>query len=167
MMNGGPIDWVSRLFRCTAHSSTEAEYMALGDAVNEGLYLLRLQRETVRNDKTICIYEDNTGAIAISKNPKNFRQTRHIDYRYHHVRDKVASGQFDIQYVPSAVNLADIMTKALPTAVYRRLTKGIFGINTMAAGSEISDAIETGKPVRFYESYEELERRRQVSWPFA
>ena len=33
MMNGGPIDWVSRLFRCTAHSSTEAEYMALGDAV--------------------------------------------------------------------------------------------------------------------------------------
>ena len=83
------------------------------------------------------------------------------------MRDKVASGQFDIQYVPSAVNLADIMTKALPTAVYRRLTKGIFGINTMAAGSEISDAIETGKPVRFYESYEELERRRQVSWPFA
>ena len=52
-MNGGPIDWVSRLFRCTAQSSTEAEYMALCDCVNQGHYLLHLQRETVRKDKAI------------------------------------------------------------------------------------------------------------------
>ena len=48
MMNGGPIDWVSRLFRCTAQSSTEAEYMALCDCVNASCRCTRLRVLTTR-----------------------------------------------------------------------------------------------------------------------
>ena len=140
--------------------------MALCDCVNEGHYMIHLHRATVDLIDSISVYEDNVGAKCLSENPLNFRKTRHINYRYHVVRDKVASGQFDVQYVKSEFNLADIMTKVLPKDTFIKITKGIFGKDTMAPGSTIVEFVGSSQPVRFYESYEELTRWRQTSFPF-
>jgi hypothetical protein len=61
----------------------------------------------------ITIYEDNQGAIALAANPLTHRRTRHIDVRYHLVREQVAAGLIRFEFIPTASQLADGMTKVL------------------------------------------------------
>ena len=56
---------------------------------------------------------DNKSAIALSKNPVHHERIKHIDTRYHYVRECVERGQIDIEHVSTTEQLADILTKAL------------------------------------------------------
>ena len=56
---------------------------------------------------------DNKSAIALSKNPVHHERSKHIDTRYHYVRECVERGQIDIEHVSTTEQLADILTKAL------------------------------------------------------
>ena len=60
------------------------------------------------------IFEDNQGCIALSANPVFHKRTKHIDIRYHFIRERVASGEVELRYVPTAEQLADLLTKGLP-----------------------------------------------------
>ena len=95
-------------------SSTEAEYIALSLATQEAVWLRRLWDNIGLKQKTpSLIYEDNQGAIELSKNPKFHNRTKHIDVSFHFVREKVNSKLIKIIYCPTERMLADIVAKAL------------------------------------------------------
>jgi hypothetical protein len=113
-LNSGAISWGSKLQPTVALSSAEAEYMAVSSAVQEGVHLRQLLGDLgYRLDEPTTIYEDNMGCIALSNNPVFHKRTKHIDIRYHFVRERVESGVIEIKYLPTNQQLADIFTKPL------------------------------------------------------
>ena len=89
-MNNGCISWRSKKQSTVALSSTEAEYMALTEAAQEAIWLKAFLHElgAMNSDEAVKIYEDNQGSIALAKNPKFHKRTKHIDIRYHFVLER-------------------------------------------------------------------------------
>ena len=73
------------------------------------------------SDGTLTVFEDNQGAIALAKNPEFHKRTKHIDIRYHFVREKVEEGQVVLKYCPTQGMLAYIMTKPITAAQFDAL----------------------------------------------
>ncbi|KAG6578193.1 Gag-Pol polyprotein [Phytophthora cinnamomi] len=146
MMNGGCISWRSKKQRTVALSSTEAEYMALSEATQEAVWLKVFLRELgeMASDEAIKIYEDNQGSIALAKNPEFHKRTKHIDIRYHFVREKVEDGQVVLEYCSTKDMLADIMTKAI-TSVQFEVLRHKLGIQG-AADVESRGSVVKGSP---------------------
>ena len=119
VLNGGCISWRSKKQRTVALSSTEAEYMALSEATQEAVWLKAFMRELGEDTGggALTVDEDNQGAIALAKNPEFHKRTKHIDIRYHFVREKVEDGQVALEYCPTQDMLADLMTKPIAAAV--------------------------------------------------
>uniref|UniRef100_H3HA05 Integrase catalytic domain-containing protein n=1 Tax=Phytophthora ramorum TaxID=164328 RepID=H3HA05_PHYRM len=95
------------------------------------------------SDEAVKIYEDNQGSIALAKNPQFHKRTKHIDIRYHFVREKVEDGQVVLQYVSTTDMLADMMTKAIPATQFSvlRTKLGIHGaIAVESSGSVVKKA---------------------------
>ena len=118
MMSGGCNSWKSKKQRTVALSSTEAEYMALSEATQEAIWLKAFLCELgeISSDTAVKIFEDNQGSIALAKNPQYHKRTKHIDIKYHFVREKVEDGQVILEYISTLDMLADIMTKPIPAA---------------------------------------------------
>ncbi|KAH9652916.1 retrovirus-related pol polyprotein from transposon RE1 [Citrus sinensis] len=97
-----------------SRSSTESEYRALAMAASEVLWLKSLLTEIgISLVSTPVIWCDNQSAAALASNPKFHSRTKHIELDVHFLREKVANQNFQISYVPSSHNSADILTKAL------------------------------------------------------
>src|SRR6266436_185325 len=86
---GGAISWTSRAQRTIALSSTEAEYMALSDCSRQVVWMHTLMGELGYNLKPIPICGDNQGSIFIASNPVTEKQSKHIDIRYHYIREVI------------------------------------------------------------------------------
>jgi hypothetical protein len=56
---------------------------------------------------------DNKSAIALCKNPVHHDRSKHIDTKFHYIRDSIEAGQLDVDHVRTEEQLADILTKAL------------------------------------------------------
>ena len=65
--------------------------------------------------------EDNQGAIAIAKNPIAHARTKHIDIRYHYIREAVNDGIIEVKYCPTKQMIADVLTKPLPRGQFENL----------------------------------------------
>jgi hypothetical protein len=70
---------------------------------------------------------DSTSAISVAKNPVLHSKTKHIEVRYHFLRDNVEKGNIDLIHVPTEKQLTDILTKPLDQATFARL-RGEFGV---------------------------------------
>jgi hypothetical protein len=113
-MAGGSVSWGSKLQQSVALSSAESEYMAASVATQEALYLRRLLGDLgVEQRGPTVIWEDNQGCVALAKNPVHHQRTKHIDIRYHFVRECVASNEIDLVWIPTQDQQADLLTKAL------------------------------------------------------
>ena len=113
MQNGGAVSWSSKRQETVALSTVEAEYMAAAAAAKEALWLRVLLAELSLPHQTIQIYADNQGAMALTKNPIVSARSKHIDVRYHFVRERVAQGQVAFTYISTSEMIADSLTKAL------------------------------------------------------
>jgi hypothetical protein len=112
MMGEGAISWMSKKQASTATSSTEAEYMALSNATKEAIWLKRLLAEMgFRDNSAVPIFEDNEGAIALTKNPEFHARTKHIAPHYHFTREQVEEGTIAIHYCHTTEMVADFLTK--------------------------------------------------------
>ena len=120
---GGTVSWRSKRQEIVALSSTEAEYKALSFAAQELMWLRSFLKDLGYEQKTNILNEDNQGAIALSKNPDNHSRTKHIDVRYHYIRDLVEKKKVEVNYCPTNNNLADLMTKGLPRPRFEELCK--------------------------------------------
>ena len=110
------VTWTSKKQLTVAKSSTEAEYVALSLATQEAIWIRQLLKDVgMFIGLPTIIYEDNNSAIELSKNSKFHNRTKHIDISHHFIRERVISKEIEIKYCSSSNNLADIMTKALPT----------------------------------------------------
>ena len=124
--------WNSRKQPTVALSSCEAEYIAMSAAAQELVFLRGLLSDLgVFNNQSAdsppLLHGDNQGAIALATNPVAHRRTKHIDIRHHYLRELVEDKTFQLQYVPTASNLADILTKNLPKEAFTTLQLELFG----------------------------------------
>lgn len=125
-MEGGAISWLSKKQATVALSTAEAEYVALSMATQEVVWLRRLFTDLeIPTTEPTMIMEDNQGAIAIAKNPVGHARTKHIDIRYHYVREAVEQQIIDIKFCSTKEMLADMFTKPLPRVQFEKLRSGI------------------------------------------
>ena len=74
----------------------------------------------LQQEEPSTIFEDNQGAIELSKNPKFHNRTKHIDISFHFIREQVNLKVISVKYCPTEDMLADIMTKGLPKITFQR-----------------------------------------------
>ena len=97
---GGATSWKTRRQSTVVLSSTESENMGLSAAIQEALYLKQLLNDIDHQFKIkipIVVYEDNQGAIALIENPVHHQRTKHIDIRYHFIREQVINHCIDVE----------------------------------------------------------------------
>ena len=115
LSNGGAISWGSKKQTSIALSSTKAEYMAHLEASREAMWLQNLFRELGYIQKEpILLLGDNDGSIAMAKNPEFYKRTKHVDIRWHWVRELVNNRLINIVDCHDPEQTADILTKQLP-----------------------------------------------------
>ena len=113
-LSGSPVSWASRLQRSVAQSTTEAEYVAIADCVKDILWYKQLLSEfRIEIESPIKIMSDNQGAIKLTKNSIFHKRTKHIDVRFHFIRDHQEKGEIKISYIPTDKQPADMLTKCL------------------------------------------------------
>jgi hypothetical protein len=124
----GPVAFKSKLQQRVAGSSSEAEYVAASMATQEAIHLRQLLADlNQKQEGPTMIYEDNQGAIALSENPVHHQRTKHIDIRYHFVRERVESNEVKLVYVPTEDQLADLLTKPLSKHRVIKLRERVLG----------------------------------------
>jgi len=120
-LNDSPVTWMSKLQTSIALSSTESEYVALSLCARDIIwcrYLLEQMGFTQRQPTTI--YEDNLSCIKIAESHKLPPGTKHVEIKYHFIRDKIESKEIILKYETTHEMLADILTKALPFMKFRK-----------------------------------------------
>ncbi|KAD1378135.1 hypothetical protein E3N88_42917 [Mikania micrantha] len=117
-----PVAWNSQKQTTVALSSCEAEFMAASSAACQAIWLRGLLSElTGREEAQVEIRVDNKSAIALIKNPVFHGRSKHIDTRYHFIRESVEKEQIKIEYVRGEEQKADILTKALPRIKFEEM----------------------------------------------
>lgn len=116
LLLSGAISWGSKRQSCTAISTTEAEYVAASNATQEDIWIQRLLSQIGQLPPgPIGILCDNQSAISLVHNPGHHQRTKHIDVKFHFIREKQASHFIEIMYIDTQHQLADIFMKPLPT----------------------------------------------------
>jgi hypothetical protein len=109
-----PISWQATKQKIVVLSTCEAEYVAATGAACQGIWLKRLLGELLGHGDGITeLRVDNKSAIALAKNPVFHDRSKHIQIRYHFIRQCVENGDIDIQFIRTEAQLSDIMTKSL------------------------------------------------------
>ena len=122
MYAGSAVMWLSRTQKIVTLSSTESEYLAIGDIVKEVLFLRNILEFFDPGQSMICIpvHEDNAGAIKLAENPLSSARSRHIDIRHHFIRGLCENGIIRMVYVPTELQHADALTKSLGSEAFNR-----------------------------------------------
>ncbi|KAJ9545350.1 hypothetical protein OSB04_025057 [Centaurea solstitialis] len=121
--------WTSKKQNSVSTSTSEAEYVAAGICCAQVLWLRnQLQDYDIQLSK-IPIYCDNTSAIAIANNPVLHSKTKHIEVRYHFIRDHVMNGDIELHFVPTEYQLADLFTKPLDVTRFNMLISELGMLN--------------------------------------
>jgi hypothetical protein len=114
LMGGAAISWSSKKISSPAQSTCEAEYVAQGRASMEQVWYRQLMQEMrVAPTGAISIYSDSQSAINLANNPAFHDKSKHIALKYHLIRHLISEGQICLEYVPTEVQVADCLTKAL------------------------------------------------------
>jgi len=98
---------------CVAPSTTEAEYIAVGHACAQSIWLKNQLMDYGVKLERVPLYCDNTSAINLTKNQIQHSKTKHIEIRHHFIRDHIQKGDIKIMFVKTENQLADLFTKPL------------------------------------------------------
>jgi len=113
-LGGNAITWTSQKQRVVSLSSCESEYIAAATGACQGVWLSRLVADlTCCATKKFQLLIDSKSALELSKNPVYHERSKHIDTRYHYIRECIGSGMVEVNHVSSDNQLADILTKPL------------------------------------------------------
>ena len=148
--SGAAISWNSKRQQTVALSSTEAEYMAGTSTTQEATYLRKVLKdlqETQMEPTTINM--DNQGAITMAKDFMANRRTKHIEVKYHFIREKIEDKTIRVQYLPTEEMPADCLTKAVGPAILQRAKPIIFGVqndNKIVKLVQMRESVEKHHP---------------------
>ncbi|WVZ88673.1 LOW QUALITY PROTEIN: hypothetical protein U9M48_035165 [Paspalum notatum var. saurae] len=113
-LGGNPVTWLSQKQRVVALSSCEAKFIAGASAACQAVWLRRLLEDvTGARVPTPVLKMDNQSAIALSKNPVLHDRSKHIDTKFHFIRECAEKGDINIEFTGTQEQLADILTKPL------------------------------------------------------
>ncbi|KAG8499189.1 hypothetical protein CXB51_005621 [Gossypium anomalum] len=118
-IGGCAISWKATLQTTVALSTTEAEYMAITEACKEAIWLKGLFSELNEDLQISTVFCDSQSAIFLTKDQMFHERTKHIDVRYHFVRDIIARGDIVVSKISTHENPADMMTKSLPITKFK------------------------------------------------
>ncbi|KAJ9551399.1 hypothetical protein OSB04_015444 [Centaurea solstitialis] len=107
------VSWGSKKQHCVSTSTAEAKYVAAASCCSQVLWMRTQLRDYGYNFNHIPIYCDSKSAIAITCNPVQHTRTKHIDIRYHFIKDHVERGTIELYFVNTEYQLADLFTKPL------------------------------------------------------
>ncbi|KAD5317020.1 hypothetical protein E3N88_16966 [Mikania micrantha] len=109
-----PITWCSQKQSTVALSSCEAEFMAATAAACQAIWLQELLAElTGWEGQKVILKVDNWSAIALTNNPIFHGRSKHINTRYHFIRECIENDQVEVEYVAGEEQKADMLTKPL------------------------------------------------------
>ncbi|KAH9699088.1 Integrase catalytic domain-containing protein [Citrus sinensis] len=112
-LGGGPVSWRSILQSTVALSTTEAEYMAATEAVKEAIWLKGLLGDLGVIQDNIAVFCDNQSTKFLAKNQTYHVRTKHIDVKYHYVREIIESGVVLLRKIDTKDNPSDMLTKPI------------------------------------------------------
>jgi Reverse transcriptase (RNA-dependent DNA polymerase) len=116
---GALVMWKSQSQRAVSLSSSEAEYYAISEATKEIKFIVQvIESLGMEVQKPIIVHVDNVGAIFIAETPSATKHTKHIDARYHFIREYIVDGVIQIIFVTSKENKADMFTKNVTSEIY-------------------------------------------------
>lgn len=122
MLGDSLVAWKTKKQDTVSHSSAEAEYRAMSDALKELMWLKRLLADMgVRHEAPIDLFCDSKSAIYIAANLVFYERTKHVEKDCHSVRDAVKSKLIATRHVRRNEHLADILTKALGNSPFSYL----------------------------------------------
>ncbi|GAU23070.1 hypothetical protein TSUD_183690 [Trifolium subterraneum] len=132
LLGGAPIAWSSKKESVVALSSCEAEYIATSLCACQAIWLANLIEEVMGEDHGVVKMRiDNISAINLAQNPVAHGKSKHIEMRFHYPREQVSNGRICVEHCRSEDQLADIMTKAVQTEVFKRI-RSMMGLNRLA-----------------------------------
>jgi hypothetical protein len=115
IIDGGAVSWSSRKQELVTLSTAEAEYVAVTHTAKEAVWLCHVIGELFPLiSNSTMLFCDNQAAIKIATDDNYRARTKHIDIRYHFIRQVLSMGELQISYCPTEDMTADILTKALP-----------------------------------------------------
>lgn len=124
-----PALWFTRKQTITAQSTVEAEYISLSETAKSTYWVIQLLNElNINYQLPVIIHQDNQGTIQLSKNPIIGKRSKHIDIKYHHVRESIESGLLKPIYCDTQSMIADMLTKPLTVTSFERL-RSLIGVH--------------------------------------
>ena len=130
----GAVVWRSIKQYSIADSTMEAEYIAACEVAKESVWLKKFYTdlEVVPNiEKPLVLYCDNSGVVENSKEPRSHKRVKHIERKYHLIREIVHRGDITVMKIASEQNLVDSFTKTLPERVFTGHLEGL-GLRDMS-----------------------------------
>ena len=126
-IGGCAVSWKASLQSTVALSTTEAEYMAISEACKEPTWLRGLYTELCGVISCTTIFCDSQSAICLTKDQMFHERTKHIDVRYHYIRDVIVQGDVKVCKISTHDNPADMMTKSVPATKFE-LCSSLVGV---------------------------------------
>jgi hypothetical protein len=118
------VSWSSRKLSSVAQSTTEAEHVAAASCCSQLLWITYTTSDFGEVYTHVPLQCDNTSAISVAKNPVLHSKTKHIEVRYHFLRDNVEKGKITLIHVPIHDQLADIFTKPPRSSNFHLFARG-------------------------------------------
>lgn len=106
-----------------ALSTTETEYIAINEAAEEGLWLKRLCAELGFKHHNFHLHYDSQSVITLARNPIHHERTKHIDNKFHFIRDLISYGVKILNKIHTTVNPTDFLTKTVPDQKFQLCCK--------------------------------------------
>jgi hypothetical protein len=115
------VSWASKKQNSVALSTAEAEYIAAGHCCAQLLWMRQTPRDYGYKLSKVPLLCDNESAIRMADNPVEHSRIKHIDIRYHFLRDHQQREDIEIAYVNTKNQLADILSKPLDEKIFSKL----------------------------------------------
>jgi hypothetical protein len=133
-LGSNPITWHSQKQKSVTLSSCEVEYMASSTTACQAIWLVGLLSEILGvSEKPPLLKVDNKSSIDLIKNPIHHGRSKHIQIRYHFIRECAAESRIEVQFVGTNEQLTDILTKPLPRVKFQEIKEKI-GVEKIAQG---------------------------------
>ena len=121
-MDNSLISWASKRQQVVIFSSTEAELVALTEAVKEATWCQQLISEKIHKCTAINVLVDNLPCINLALKQQHSKgRTKHLDVKYKYIQQNISRQNISIEKVESADNVADLLTKPVATSIFRTL----------------------------------------------
>jgi hypothetical protein len=125
-LGNNPVSWQSQKQKVVALSTCEAEYIAATTGACQAIWLARLLGDlTGEKPRAATLRLDNKSAISLIKNPVFHERSKHIDLRFHFIRECVEKGQISVEFTRTEAQLADILTKPLGRVKFQEMREKI------------------------------------------